>query len=91
MIGNSSAHRTARAKQMEPPATPADALVALGDQHDRAYPMFHDAASHKAGDLSDWTIASALFDLRRATMRVYWGNPAKGAAVVAEERLLIKR
>ncbi len=91
VIGNSSAHRTARAQQMVPPITPADALVALGDQHDAAYPMFHDEASHRAGDLSDWTIASALFDLRRGMMRVYWGNPAKGAAVMAEERLVDER
>ena len=53
--------------------------------------MFHDEASHRAGDLSDWTIASALFDLRRGMMRVYWGNPAKGAAVMAEERLVDER
>ena len=76
---------------MVPPLTPADVLVALGDQHDAAYPMFHDEASHSAGDLSDWTIASALFDLRRGMMRVYWGNPAKGAAVMAEERLVDER
>ena len=33
--------------------------------------------SHAAGDLSDWTIATALFDLRKATLTVFAGNPRK--------------
>ena len=34
-------------------------------------------ASDAAGDLSDWTIATALFDLRKATLTVFAGNPRK--------------
>jgi hypothetical protein len=78
--GNSSIHRLARAAEIlrdAPPTTPEAIAHALGDQQDHAYPIFHDAASHAAGDLSDWTIATALFDLRKATLTVFAGNPRK--------------
>ena len=60
-----------------PPTTPEAIAHALGDQQDHSYPIFHDDASHAAGDLSDWTIATALFDLRKATLTVFAGNPRK--------------
>ena len=73
----------ARAAQLLPSiaaATPAEApdalLAAIGDQKDVPYPIFHDDVSHQKGDLSDWTIASAIFDLRARTLRVYAGNPS---------------
>ena len=78
--GNSSIHRLARAAEIlrdAPPTTPEAIAHALGDQQDHSYPIFHDDASHAAGDLSDWTIATALFDLRKATLTVYAGNPRK--------------
>ena len=79
--GNSSIHRLARAAEIlrdAPPTTPEAIAHALGDQQDHSYPIFHDVASHAAGDLSDWTIATALFDLRKATLTVFAGNPRKG-------------
>ena len=58
-----------------------------GDQGDHSWPIFHDNASHAAGDLSDWTIASALFDLRKHSLQVFSGNPAHGGVVIATEAL----
>ena len=80
--GNSSVHRIARVKQMVPPPdTPAAFAHALGDQQDHSWPIFHDEASHKAGDLSDWTLATALFDLRAKTLQIFWGNPRHGVVL----------
>ena len=65
--GNSSLHRIARAAELPQALNPVslhDILRVLGDQHDASWPIYHDDASHAAGDLSDWTIATALFDLR---------------------------
>ena len=30
------------------------------------YPVFHDELSHARGDMSDWTLATVLFDLNQA-------------------------
>ncbi len=88
MLSNSSIHRMARAAQLVDGVRDSKhVLAALGDQKDHAWPVFHDDISHAAGDLSDWTINSALFDLRRHTLRVYWGNPGTTGVVVAEEQL----
>jgi len=83
VYGNSSIHRVARAAELLPTiatATPDRAptvmLSCLGDQDDVEYPIFHDDVSHRKGELSDWTVASAIFDLRARTLRVYAGNPA---------------
>ena len=89
LISNSSAHRTARAAELLPriAATKAAAMSAalrnaIGDQHDRSYPIYHDELSHARGDLSDWTIASATFDLHARKMRIYRGNPQKDAVLL---------
>jgi len=77
-ISNSSVHRMARAAEMPSPVSADDMLHALGDQEDHDYPIFHDNASHAHGDKSGWTIATALFDLDRARLSVYTGNPREG-------------
>ena len=81
-ISNSSRHRTARAAQLPPPRSTADILHSLGDQADTQYPIFHDDLSHARGDLSDWTLASALFDLRARTLTIFGGNPREGRVLV---------
>lgn len=59
------------------PYTAEAVLSILGDQHDVQYPIFHDELSHQRGELSDWTLATVLFDLDNATMTMYRGNPSK--------------
>eukprot|EP00322_Chrysochromulina_rotalis_P018641 CAMPEP_0115835776 /NCGR_PEP_ID=MMETSP0287-20121206/4367_1 /TAXON_ID=412157 /ORGANISM="Chrysochromulina rotalis, Strain UIO044" /LENGTH=388 /DNA_ID=CAMNT_0003289241 /DNA_START=21 /DNA_END=1187 /DNA_ORIENTATION=- len=85
VYGNSSVHRTARAVDLLPSiaasaASPKQAraamLAAIGDQEDQQWPIFHDDVSHAAGDLSDWTVASAFFDLRARSLTIYAGNPS---------------
>ena len=66
--------------------TTHDLLHILGDQEDHPWPIFHDQVSHKAGDLSDWTMCTVLVDLRAKVLRIFEGNPRLGK-VVAEERL----
>ena len=85
VYGNSSIHRTARAATLLPSIAAAKAaetraamLNALGDQVDHSWPIFHDDLSHKNGDLSDWTIASAFFDLHQRTVDIFAGNPSHG-------------
>ena len=34
--------------------------------------------THARGELSDWTLATVLFDLERATATLYHGNPRRG-------------
>ena len=34
-------------------------LHLLGDLHDHAWPIYHDAASHSRGDEADWTVCTA--------------------------------
>ena len=87
IIGNSSAHRLARAAELPPPKTLNGILHTLGDQHDASWPIYHDVASHQKGDLADWTIATALFDLRAKKLTIYTGNPRE-QHVVAEAPLL---
>lgn len=51
-------------------------LVALGDQVDTEYPIFHDQTSRlleHAGN--SWTLTSAYFDLLANNMKIFWGNP----------------
>ena len=59
-------------------------LQILGDQGDVAYPIFHDQLSHDKGDVSGWTIASALFDLRARTLQIFSGNPRDGNVIATE-------
>ena len=81
-LSNSSTHRRERAAQLPPPRGARDALGVLGDQDDvdgsGRWPIFHDALSHARGELSDWTLATVLFDLERATATLYHGNPRRG-------------
>ena len=82
--GNSSTHRIARAAKLPPPTSTAMMLQILGDQGDVAYPIFHDQLSHDKGDVSGWTIASALFDLRARTLQIFSGNPRDGNVIATE-------
>jgi hypothetical protein len=50
---------------------------ASGDQGDTQYPVFHDLVSHVAGELSDWTLATALFSLDNRTMTMCVPQPAR--------------
>ncbi|RLN96266.1 hypothetical protein BBJ28_00019306, partial [Nothophytophthora sp. Chile5] len=72
----SSLHRLRRYSEMAPPTTIAEALAVLGDQHDRAWPVFHDLQSHERGDLSGWTLASIVFNLEQGKAVSLHGNPA---------------
>lgn len=60
---------------MSVPYDATSILKILGDQNDTKYPIFHDVLSHRRGELSDWTMATALFDLDSKTMKMYHGNP----------------
>jgi hypothetical protein len=77
-FGNSSTHRIARVKEMPVPKDAASILSVLGDQNDTQYPIFHDVLSHERGELSDWTMATALFDLDAKMMKMFHGNPKRG-------------
>eukprot|EP00747_Dinoflagellata_sp_TGD_P169996 gnl/TRDRNA2_/TRDRNA2_200409_c0_seq1.p1 gnl/TRDRNA2_/TRDRNA2_200409_c0~~gnl/TRDRNA2_/TRDRNA2_200409_c0_seq1.p1 ORF type:complete len:406 (+),score=63.45 gnl/TRDRNA2_/TRDRNA2_200409_c0_seq1:140-1357(+) len=74
-FSNSSSHRLARAAQLPAPHDLTGVLGLLGDQGDREWPIFHDEASHARGDLSDWTISSAAFNLDRKVVELLEGNP----------------
>ena len=76
---NSSVHRIRRVHEMSVPRNASALLNVLGDQHDEQYPIFHDELSHARGELSDWTMATALFDLDTKTMNMYHGNPKNGS------------
>jgi hypothetical protein len=76
---NSSTHRDARAKVLLS-AHPIqngeeDMLAVLGDQGDRAYPIYHDNLSHEMGDQSDWTLGSIFADASEGTVWVWNTNP----------------
>jgi hypothetical protein len=86
-ISNNSLHRIARVAELPAPTSTDDILHILGDQHDTSWPIFHDAASHKAGDKADWTICTSLVDLRSKRMQIMLGNPREGN-VVADVPLL---
>jgi len=75
-VDPSTIGRTERVHQLPPPTDPVDILNVLGDQENHAYPLFHDTLSHLNGDISKgWTLASAIFDLRNATLTIYHSNP----------------
>lgn len=80
-FGNSSTHRIARVAELPPPTNAKDILHILGDQEDILYPIFHDTRSHDRGELSDWTMATALFDVDRRLMTMYHGNPRDGSVM----------
>lgn len=76
VVSNSSQHRMDRLRQLPIAKTREDILKALGDQADHSYPIFHDKYSHDHGDLSDWTLSTAFFDLDHGVVQVMRGNPA---------------
>jgi len=75
-ISPSSRIRLERAKALcrkEPPAALGHVLALLGDQTDRDYPVYRDAT---LPDMNA-TLCSALFDLDKRELRIYWDNPVK--------------
>ncbi|KAG3107867.1 hypothetical protein PI124_g2578 [Phytophthora idaei] len=72
----SSLHRLQRYNELTPPTTIDEALVVLGDQEDRSWPVFHDYLSHARGDLSGWTLTTIVFDLDKEKAVSILGNPA---------------
>ncbi|KAF1791866.1 Peptidase C45 [Phytophthora cactorum] len=72
----SSLHRLQRYNELTPPTTIDEALVVLGDQEDRSWPVFHDHLSHARGDLSGWTLTTIVFDLDKGKAVSFLGNPA---------------
>ncbi|KAG6958742.1 hypothetical protein JG688_00010374 [Phytophthora aleatoria] len=72
----SSLHRLQRYNELTPPTTIDEALVVLGDQEDRSWPVFHDYLSHARGDLSGWTLTTIVFDLDKGKAVSFLGNPA---------------
>mmetsp|Transcript_24300 Transcript_24300/g.39031 ORF Transcript_24300/g.39031 Transcript_24300/m.39031 type:complete len:323 (-) Transcript_24300:115-1083(-) len=88
IFSNSSIHRLARVRELPIPHNRTALLEVLGDQEDRHYPVFHDNVSHEHGDLSDWTLATALFSLRNGgKMTIFEGNPKHGD-VAYETRIM---
>ncbi|KDO32798.1 hypothetical protein SPRG_19422 [Saprolegnia parasitica CBS 223.65] len=59
----SSYHRLRRYRHLTPPRSIQAVLEVLGDQGDTSYPIFHDATSHAAGELSNWTLLTVIFDV----------------------------
>ncbi|ETP30833.1 hypothetical protein F442_20228 [Phytophthora nicotianae P10297] len=72
----SSLHRLHRYSKLTPPKTIEEALVVLGDQEDRSWPVFHDSLSHAKGDLSGWTLTTIVFNLDKGNAVSFLGNPA---------------
>jgi predicted choloylglycine hydrolase len=77
----SSAARLRRVAQLPPPVTDTDVMgMILGDQFNKSYPIFHDAAGIAAGDLSgDLTLGTVSFDLLRCQVRLWEANPRSSA------------
>lgn len=73
----SSLHRLQRYSELTPPTNVREALAVLGDQHDQAYPVYHDALSHERGELSGWTLTTVVFDLLEGRAYSYRGNPKR--------------
>ena len=53
----------------------------------RRFPVYHDAGSHARGELSDWTLVTALLDARAREVHLFDANPrnATPARVVQVE------
>jgi hypothetical protein len=73
----SSLHRLRRFRELPRATSVSDALAILGDQHDRLWPVFHDAASHEKGERSGWTLTTVVFDLHAKRAVSYRGNPKR--------------
>ena len=55
------------------PTNSGDVLALLSDQTDRDYPIFRDATLPD----EDATLGSALYDMDRRELRIYWDHPVK--------------
>ncbi|ETW08522.1 hypothetical protein H310_01085 [Aphanomyces invadans] len=64
----SSYHRLRRYSHVVPPTSVSTTLALLGDQGDKSYPIFHDDKSHVNGELSNWTLITALFDVKNGVL-----------------------
>jgi hypothetical protein len=56
-----------------PPIDGGQVLALLSDQTDRDFPKYRDATLPD----NDATLCSALYDLDRRELRIYWGNPVR--------------
>lgn len=56
-----------------PPGKAGQVLALLSDQSDRDYPIYREAALPDA----DATLCSALYDLDRRELRIYYDHPVK--------------
>ncbi len=75
-ISQSSQKRLARSLALgreTPPGKAGQVLALLSDQSDRDYPIYRDAALPDA----DATLCSALYDLDRRELRIYYDHPVK--------------
>jgi hypothetical protein len=75
-ITRSSRKRLERTRILCRTATPADAghvLALLSDQTDRDYPIYRDATPPD----EDATLCSALYDLDKRELRIYWDHPVR--------------
>jgi hypothetical protein len=73
-ISTSSRIRLDRARALcreQPPANAGHVLALLGNQTDRDYPVYRDG---RLPD-TDATLCSALFDLDKRDLRIYWDDP----------------
>lgn len=71
----SSLHRLKRYSELTPPTNVREALVILGDQEDRSWPVFHDTPSHARGELSGWTMTTVVFDVLEGRAFSFRKNP----------------
>jgi len=75
-ISTSSRIRLDRARALcreQPPVKASQVLALLANQTDRDYPVYRDA---RLPD-TDATLCSALFDLDKRELRIYWDDPVK--------------
>jgi hypothetical protein len=56
-----------------PPIDGGQVLALLSDQNDRDFPIYRDATPPDNAA----TLCSALYDLDRRELRIYWGNPVR--------------
>ena len=57
----------------KPPTHAGHVVALLGDQTDRQFPIYRDATLPD----EDATLCSALYDLDRRVLRIYWDHPVK--------------
>jgi len=77
-ISNSTQHRLARARQMDPPTSPELAVKILGDETVPVYPIYRYGIP--PDELA--TISTAVLNLDDATVTIWGGNPTRFEPVV---------